>query len=175
MNGSDQEGATNAPSFSPIGTNIDLGTYLKQTKKTTSNNQKTNETNKKIQTHIRNVCFEFFKIFPETRTDKDWAFFGWAVKNYGLETCLDKIDYMKEHKKRYVINNPKGFLRSALEKNYNPPKFVSEKIKADKRAELSHQKTLNMIAEMETTKANMNYEAGAMALQNIIDMLDNRA
>ena len=79
---------------------------------------------------------------------------------------------MKEYRKKHPIANPKGFFRSSLEKDYQVPKFISEKIKADKRAELSCQKTRDMIAEMEATKANMNYEAGAMALQKIMDMLN---
>ena len=79
---------------------------------------------------------------------------------------------MKEYRKKHPIANPKGFFRSALQKNYTPSKFISEKIKGDKRAELSCQKTRDMIAEMEATKANMNYEAGAMALQKIMDMLN---
>ena len=85
-----------------------------------------------------------------------------------------QLNYMKEYRKKHPIANPKGFFRSALQKNYTPSKFISEKIKGDKRAELSHQKTRNLVAEMEAAKVNMNYEAGAMALKNIMDMLDNR-
>ncbi len=149
-----------------VSTNKDLNLKEKQTKE---QNKKERKNPKKA---VASVRFKFLSIFPETKAEDDWRFFGWAIKEYGLETCMDKLNYMKEHRKKHRIANPKGFFRFSLEKDYQVPKFISEKIKADKRAELSCQKTKDMIAEMEATKANINYEAGAMALQNIIDMLN---
>ena len=134
-------------------------------------NEKEKKNPKKAVAFVR---FNFLSNFPETKAEDDWKFFGWAVKEYDLEACMYQLNYMKEYRKKHPIANPKGFFRSALQKNYTPSKFISEKIKADKRAELSHQKTRNLVAEMEAAKANMNYEAGAMALKNIMDMLDNR-
>jgi len=150
-----------APLAYSIYSNISLNLKEKQTK------EKKNP--KKAVAFVR---FNFLSIFPETKAEDDWKFFGWAVKEYGLEACMDNLNYMKEHRKKHPITNPKGFFRASLEKDYQVPKFISEKIKADKRAELSCQKTRDMIAEMEATKANMNYEAGAMALQKIMDMLN---
>ena len=152
-----------APLAYSIYSNISLNLKLKQTKE-----------KKNPKKAIAFVRFNFLSNFPETKAEDDWKFFGWAVKEYDLEVCMDRLNYMKEYRKKHPIANPKGFFRSALQKNYTPSKFISEKIKGDKRAELSHQKTRNLVAEMEAAKDNMNYEAGAMALKNIIDMLDNR-
>jgi len=152
-----------APLAYSIYSNISLNLKEKQTKE-----------KKNPQKAIAFVRFKFLSIFPETKAEDDWKFFGWAIKEYDLEACMYQLNYMKEHRKKHPIANPKGFFRSALQKNYTPSKFISEKIKGDKRAELSHQKTRNLVAEMEAAKDNMNYEAGAMALKNIMDMLDNR-
>ena len=152
-----------APLAYSIYSNISLNLKEKQTKE-----------KKNPQKAIAFVRFKFLSIFPETKAEDDWKFFGWAIKEYDLEACMYQLNYMKEYRKKHPIANPKGFFRSALQKNYTPSKFISEKIKGDKRAELSHQKTRNLVAEMEAAKVNMNYEAGAMALKNIMDMLDNR-
>lgn len=149
--------------------NINLSTFKN---KQTVKDQNPNSASIK---NIFTVCNQFTSIFPDTKEDGDLGFFGWAVKNYGLDVCIDKISYMKEHKKRHPIVNPKGFLRFALEKDYQAPKFIFEKIKADKRAELAYQHSQTMLAEMEVQKANMNYEAGAIALKNIMAMLDGKA
>ena len=159
-------GKLSLPPYS-IYSNISLNLKEKQTKE-----KKNEKERKNPQKAVAFVRFSFLSIFPETKAEDDWKFFGWAVKEYGLETCMDNLNYMKEHRKKHPITNPKGFFRSSLEKDYQVPKFISEKIKADKRAELSCQKTKDMIAEMEATKANINYEAGAMALQKIMDMLN---
>jgi len=155
-------GKLSLPPYS-IYSNISLNLKEKQTKE-----------KKNPKKAIAFVRFNFLSNFPETKAEDDWKFFGWAVKEYDLEACMYQLNYMKEYRKKHPIANPKGFFRSALQKNYTPSKFISEKIKGDKRAELSHQKTRNLVAEMEAAKANMNYEAGAMALKNIMDMLDNR-
>ena len=117
------------------------------------------------------VRYKFFSIFPEAKKDKDWAFFGWVAKEYGIEACLAKLDYMKEHRKQHSITNPKGFFRTALVRNFQPPAFIVTKLRADETAKREMERCRRESEEWQQITANFNYESAAASLQKLLDSL----
>lgn len=109
---------------------------------------------------------------PKTKADDDWQFFGWVAKEYGLEACLAKLDYMKEHRKQHSITNPKGFFRTALVKDFQPPAFIVAKLKADEAAEREKERCRRKSEEWRQMTTNFNYGSAAVSLQKLLDSLN---
>ena len=118
------------------------------------------------------VRYKFLSIFPEARAEDDWAFFGWAASTYGLEACLEKLNYMIEHRKQHSITNPKGFFRFALERDYQPAKSIAAKIRADEQARREKERFQRESEEWDKMAANFNYESAMASVQKILDMLN---
>ena len=121
---------------------------------------------------VASVRFYFLSTFPETKAEDDWKFFGWAIKEYGLEACMYQLNYMKEHRKKHPIANPKGFFKCSLEKNYQIPAFMTAKIKADERADFAIEHGNKLRKEREQwQKEAVDFNTGQDAIKNIIAML----
>lgn len=129
------------------------------------------EESKKKKNAAAAVRFRFLSIFPEARDDDDWGFFGWVARDFGLEACLEKLNYMAEHRKQHTITNPKGFFRMALVKDYQLPARAVAKIKADERARRSVERARKERKEWDKKVASFNYESAMASVQNILDML----
>ena len=130
------------------------------------------ETPPKKKKAIAIVRFQFYSLFPEARADDDWQFFGWVAKEYGLEACTTKLDYMKEHRKQCSITNPKGFFRTALVRDFQPPAFLVAKLKADERAKREIERCEKENERWRQITTNFNYESAAASLQKLMDSLD---
>ena len=102
----------------------------------------------------------------------DWQFLGWIAKEYGLEACPAKLDYMNEHRKRHSITNPRGFLRTALVKDFQPPAFIVAKLKADESAKRESERCRKESEEWRQMTADFSYESAAASLQKLLDSLD---
>jgi len=118
------------------------------------------------------VRYQFFSLFPDTKADDDWKFFGWVAKTYGLDTCLAKLDYMKEHRKQHSITNPKGFFRTALVKDFQPPAFVLAKLKADEAARREKERCRKESEEWRSMTAGFSYETASASLRKLLDTLN---
>ena len=110
----------------------------------------------------------FSNSFSESITDSDWSYFGYLTSTYGVDTCIDKINYMCEHRRRHPITNPKGFLRRALEYDYTPPAFILAKIKADRAAKLALERSRKESQEWRTMVQQFDYEASMAALNKLM-------
>ncbi len=131
-----------------------------------------NPEKKKKKKAAATVRYRFLSLFPETRAGDDWQFFGWATKTYGFEVCISKLDYMKEHRKLHSITNPKGFFRTALARDFQPPAFIVAKLKADGKAEREIERCRKENQAWERRVAEFSYEKAAASLQKLLDTLD---
>ncbi len=118
------------------------------------------------------VRYRFLSLFPENKADDDWQFFGWVAKEYGLEACLAKLDYMKEHHRQHSIINPKGFFRTALVKDFQPPAFIVAKLKADEVAKHEKERCRRKSEEWRQMTTDFNYGSAAASLQKLLDSLN---
>ncbi|MFC1717273.1 hypothetical protein ACFL6S_26670, partial [Candidatus Poribacteria bacterium] len=91
---------------------------------------------------------------------------------YGLEACLAKLDYMKEHRKQHSITNPKGFFRTALVKDFQPPMFIVAKLKADESAKREKERCRKKSEEWRQITTNFNYGSATASLQKLLDSLN---
>ena len=124
---------------------------------------------------VASVRFYFLSTFPETKAEDDWKFFGWMIKEYGLEACMYQLNYMKEYRKKHPITNPKGFFKCSLEKNYQIPAFITAKIKADERANLAIEHGKSIKAQMaQWQKEAVDFNTGQAAISNMISMLGQK-
>jgi len=114
----------------------------------------------------------FSNLFPETEGKNNWGFWGYLAKTYGVAKCIEKINYMGEHRRRNPISNPQGFLRRALQCDYQPPKIVLQKIKADESAKRTIERSRKKAQERKTMIQNYNYEAATAALSQLIETLN---
>ena len=114
----------------------------------------------------------FSTYFPESITSDDWGYFGYLVTTYGMRACRSKIDYMSEHRKSHTITNPKGFLRSALQFDYQMPKSILLKIKADESARLAGERTRRKSQEWRSRVSNFNYGNASTSLSKLIETLN---
>ncbi len=130
---------------------------------------KANPEKKKAAATVR---FQFLSLFPGARADDDWKFFGWAAKEYGVEACLSKLDYMREHRKQCSITNPKGFFRTALVRDFQPPAFLAAKLRADERAKREIERCGKESEKWRQITTNFNYESAAASLQKLMDSLN---
>jgi hypothetical protein len=79
---------------------------------------------------------------------------------------------MKEHRKQHSITNPKGFFRTALVKDFQPPASIVAKLKADERAKRESERCRKESEEWQQMTANFNYGSAAASLQKLLDSLD---
>ncbi len=114
----------------------------------------------------------FYKLFPTDSDTNDWGFFGYIVTTYGMEACRSKIDYMAEHRKSHTITNPKGFLRRALEHDYQIPRSILLKIKADEAARLAAERTRRNTQEWRSRVSNYDYGSSMAALNKLMETLN---
>ena len=114
---------------------------------------------------------DFIKYFPEAANKDDWSLFGWAIKNYGVDTCTDKIKWMHEHGKTHPIINPKGLFRMALVKDYQPSAFVKAKMHGDEKARRAIENGRRRAEEWEKMVANFDYDVASASLQELIEKL----
>lgn len=124
-----------------------------------------------IQASIREVCYNFTNLFPEAKEDSTWKFIGWCVNTYSIDKCVEKLEYMREYKKLHRVQNPMGLFRMALFKDYQPSKWITGMIRGRRRSEADIKRTQNYIAEMKTAETNIDWAAGAVALNNIIAII----
>ncbi len=117
-------------------------------------------------------AFVRFETEPGEQAQMDWSDFGWVAKEYGLEACLAKIDYMKEHRKQHSITNPKGFFRTALVRDFQPPAFIVAKIKADEVAKREKERCRRKREEWRQITTNCNYGSATASLQKLLDSLN---
>ena len=158
--------ATNATPYSNSTPDPDL-----KEKQTKEKDVKSND----LQKEIRTVRYEFLNSFPEAKAEDDWKFFSGVIKDYGLEACMYQLNYMKEHRKKHPIANPKGFFKCSLEKNYQIPAFITAKIKADERADFAIEHGNKLRKEREQwQKEAVDFNTGQDAIKNIIAMLGQR-
>ena len=157
-------GAFNAPLPSKDLSIINI--KKRQTEGATSN--VTSTTNKSRTSNLR--CM-FSKLFSESAEEGDWGYFGYLTRTYGVEACASKLNYMSEHRKSHPIINPKGFLRRALECDYQPPAFIVAKIKADEAARVAGEHSRRAAQEWEGRIQEFDYEAAAASLQSLLDTL----
>ncbi len=134
--------------------------------------KKQTEEPKKKKKATATVRFQFLSLFPEAKADDDWQFFGWIAKEYGIEACLAKLDYMKEHRKQHSITNPKGFFRTALSRDFQPPAFIVAKLRADEAAERAKERCRKKSEEWQQITTNFNYESAMASLQKLLDGLN---
>ena len=159
---------TSKLSLPPFKEDLSININTKERKHTEEHAEKPKKEKKATAT----VRFQFLSLFPETKADDDWQFFGWVAKEYGLETCLAKLDYMKEHRKQHSIANPKGFFRTALVRNFQPTAFVVAKLKADEQAKRAKEKSQKESEEWQQRTTNFNYGAATASLQKLLDNLN---
>jgi len=114
----------------------------------------------------------FSDLFPGTGTEGDYGFWGYLAKTYGIDRCMDKINYMGEHRRHHPINNPKGFLRRALECNYSPPLSIVAKLKADESARRATERSRMEAQEWEARVQSHDYEASTAELQKLMATLN---
>ncbi len=157
-----------------INSNSNSNNISKEEKKQTIGPNDTNKLEEDTEKRraAANVRYKFFSIFPESQVDNDWAFFGWTAKTYGVEVCMEKLDYMGEHRKQHPITNPKGFFRSALDKDYQPPASIATKIKADEGARRAIERSQREREEWDKTVSDFNYESAAASIQKLLDTLN---
>jgi len=160
---------TSKLSLPPYKEDLSININTKERKQTEQ--EQTKEPNKKKKA-TATVRFQFLSIFPENKADDDWQFFGWVAREYGLDVCLAKLDYMKEHRKQHNITNPKGFFRTALVRDFQPPAFVVAKLKANEKAKRAKEKSQKESEEWRQRTTNFNYEASAASLQKLLDNLN---
>ncbi len=84
---------------------------------------------------------------------------------------MAKLEYMREHRKQNSLTNPKGFFRTALVKDFQPPAFIVAKLKADERAEREMERCRKKNKEWRQMTTNFNYESAMSACQKILDLL----
>jgi len=167
----DSEPPTGKLSLPPYKEDISIS-ILNKEKKQTVIEPKDEKTKSEKRKAGATVCYKFFSLFPETREEDDWQFFGWAAKEYGLDICLEKLNYMKEHRKQHEITNPKGFFRAALTKDYKPPAFIQAKIKADENAKREKERCQKESEEWQKMTASFNYEGAMTSLSKLMDSLN---
>ena len=167
----DSEPPTGKLSLPPYKEDLNNNILSKKEKHTVtdSEDEKTKSEKKKATATVR---YKFFSIFPETREKDDWQFFGWIAKEYGLDICLEKLNYMKEHYKQHEITNPKGFFRMALVKDYQLPAFILAKIKADENARREKELCQKESEEWREMTASFNYEGAMASLNQLLETLN---
>ena len=79
---------------------------------------------------------------------------------------------MGEHRKQHSITNPKGFFRSALDKDYQIPASIAAKIRADEGARLAIERSHTEREEWDKTVSDFNYESATASLQKLLDTLN---
>ena len=114
----------------------------------------------------------FSNHFPKSIENNDWGYFGYLVTTYGMEICKNKINYMSEHRKSHTITNPKGFLRCALQFDYQMPKSILLKVKADESARLAGERTRRESKEWRTMVSKFDYSNASAALSKLIEILN---
>ena len=114
----------------------------------------------------------FYKLFPTDSDRNDWSYFGYLITTYGMEACTDKINYMAEHRKLHTLTNPKGFLRRALEHNYQIPKSIILKLRAEESAKLAGECTRSKSQEWRATVSNFDYGNASVALAKLMESLN---
>ena len=151
----------------------------KQTVDTTSN-ENANDTKSTTATKpaIASVRSEFSKLFPEhvskNTIGDDYKFFGWSIKTYGIDVCMEKLRILKEYRKLRPIGNPRAMFRTALAENYQPSKRVRAKLLADEKARRAVDKSRKESEEWKRMVENYDHAARDTAIQNIINMLDEK-
>jgi hypothetical protein len=173
-----QDLLTPKPDLVPRGSNGGIYINKKQTPDTevtgTDTNVVCNSGSTSRRQQVATVRSEFLKLFPEARDNNDdWKFFGWVTKEYGVDICLGKIKYMREHRRHHTICNPKGFLRMALVRDYQIPASIAAKIHGDERAKLAIERSRRESEEWRRHVASFDYDAAQAACQKILDMLSN--
>jgi hypothetical protein len=163
----EEGGKLSLPPYKEDLSNSTLGEKEKQTVDTEA--KEANPEKKKAAATVR---YRFLSLFPEAQAEDDWQFFGWLAREYGLEACLGKLDYMKEHRKRHGITNPKGFFRTALARDFQPPAFIMAKLKADERAKREIERCQRESEEWRKMTASFNYELATASLQKLLDSLN---
>ena len=161
-----------SPRYSNNKSHLDIN--KKQTKKDTTTNQVGKG---RAKSPVGIVCYNFTNLFPEAKEDSKgtWKFIAWATKTYGADLCLSKLEYMREYKKLHKVENPHGLLRVALARDYQPPRYIAGMVKARRKADLAVEHGKKLIEEREEWKAEaVDWNTGAMALSNIINMLGKK-
>ena len=162
------ESLTSKLSLPPFKEALSINIINKENKQVKEQTEKPEKKKKAAAT----VRYRFFSLFPEAKADDDWQFFGWLAKKYGLEACLIKLEYMKEHRKQHKITNPKGFFRTALIRDFQPPAFILAKLKADEAAEREKKRCRRKSEEWRQITTNFNYGSAAASLQKLLDNLN---
>ena len=152
----------------PYKEDLSINIINKENKQTEKQTEKANKKKNAAAT----VRYRFLSLFPESKADDDWQFFGWITKQYGLEACLAKLDYMKEHRKQHSITNPKGFFRTALVRDFQPTAFIMTKLKADKAAKREKERCEQKSVEWRQITANFNYGSATASVQKLLDSLN---
>ena len=162
-------GAPDAPPSKDINSII----YINKTNRDTpaASEDINSTTNCDIRKATATVRYEFSSLFPEALEEDDWPLFGWAVKNYGLDTCMSKLEWMREFQKANAISNPKGLFRMSLAKDYQPSAWIAAKMKADRRAELASERSRKELDEWGKHVEDFNFEAATVSLQRLLDAL----
>ena len=149
----DSETSTSKLSLPPC--KEDLGNSIIYNKNKQIENSANEEIKSERKKAIATVCF-FFKSFGLELEEKDYAFVGWCIKEFGIESVNKKIQIMKFQRSRGVkFSNPLGWLRSGLMRDYGFCKWDSEVMKAKERArkELERSRLEQMQRECEIQEA----------------------
>ena len=117
------------------------------------------------------VRSEFIKYFPEAMNGNDWGLFGWAARDYGVDTCEAKIQWMREYGRTNPINNPKGLFRMALRNDYQPSAFIRAKMHGDEKARRAIEHGRRRAEEWREMVENFDYDTASASLQKLIDTI----
>jgi len=147
----------------PSNIDQDPGSYIKE--------KHTEEKPPEKRKAVAAVCSKFHSLFCKNEK-KDYGFFGWALKNYGFEKCVAKIEYMAEHQKRHIIRNPKAFFRSSLINDYQPSLSLSLKMKGDQCSRREVENFQDWSKKWDEITSRFNYQAASTSLQNLMASLE---